>query len=148
MTELFVLDTNAIIETFPNTFHRGSNISRNTSKKIKSAIFENSSINRISIPSVVFLEIHDNFCKTEEQTRQIFYDIYLPIKESENVEIRSIDKELLEIYSSLDGVLENHDTNDKLIMANAIMLKCTLISNDPILHTYNSITHVLPDIIY
>ena len=147
MKELYVVDTNAIIATFPDVFHRTHNYSPNIIRKIKSAIFDDFSRIRISIPSVVFLELHDKFCKSEEITSKIFYEVFFPIKDSNFIEIRSLDKELIEIVLQLDGVLTNHDMHDKIIYSTAVILNCCLISSDSVLKENNLKTKMIPNII-
>lgn len=78
--------------------------------------------------------------------KQFYYDIYLPITENENIEIKGIEKEVLEVFQNLnDFDMEHHD---KLIYSSAIQLNSSLISNDPVIISYNAKRNFVPNIIF
>jgi len=129
MVNLFVLDTNAIISYFNRIFNKGSSISESSLQIIEKAFFYENEV-KISIPSIIFIEIFDKFCLNEELTKKIRYEIYLPIKEKENFEIRELDKEIIEHSLKLDDSIVNLESHDKIVLASALTLSCRLITSD------------------
>ncbi|MDY6904040.1 MAG: hypothetical protein SWH61_05075 [Thermodesulfobacteriota bacterium] len=85
---------------------------------------------RLSIPSVVFIEIHEKWLTTEEFLRKFYYEVYSKLIQSDNIEIKPIDREVLENLINLDGVLSDHDLHDKIILASAMTLDSPLITTD------------------
>jgi hypothetical protein len=94
MAKLFVLDTCAIISYYSNVFQdSGSSISQKSLTIITKA-FTNGDVN-IIVPSIVFIELYELYFKTPEKANQIYYEIFVPIKNAHNFEIRAFDKETL-----------------------------------------------------
>jgi predicted nucleic acid-binding protein len=130
MVENFVIDTNALIRYFDTVFGSQSfGLSKNARAIIQDAFTDNSLI-RLSIPSVVFLEIFEKWYKDEEFSAKFRYEIYERIRSSPNIEVRPIDREILEKLIEIRGSLTNHDIHDKIILASAIALECPLITFD------------------
>ncbi len=136
MITRYVADTNSVISFFQEFFSDAPNFDgapslwREATKIIEQAVFSKTTKIRLSIPSVVFLEIFEKWLRTEEFQRKFYYEVFVRLEESEHVDIRSIDQELLENLMRIGGCLSAHDLNDKLIVAVAVMLECTLITTD------------------
>lgn len=147
MSELFVSDTNALITYFYEVF----NVQSKQSQKVKT-IFDSALSNsidniKLSIPSVVFIEIFEKWFVSEEFARKFYYNVYTPIIVSPNIEIKPIDGEVLENLLRIRGNLSNHDINDKLILASAMMLNCPLITTDQSIIEFVSENAVIPSIV-
>ena len=133
----YVTDTNIIISFFSDVFNGvprfgpQPKISQRTENIIKKAIspFEGSVL--LSVPSIVFIEIYEKWLHSEEFCRKFFYEVFTPLKQSPNIEIRAIDQEVLENLLTVGGCLENHDLHDKIVVASAITLECPVITFDP-----------------
>jgi rRNA-processing protein FCF1 len=84
---------------------------------------------KLIIPSVIFIEVYKKFLRHEERARRFYYEVYQPISESVDIEIKPIEKEVLEIFSSIDAdsTLELHD---QIVYSTALQLECPLITND------------------
>jgi predicted nucleic acid-binding protein len=145
--ELFVIDTNAIVGYFHEVFHEDRQVSSKTFKLIQTALCSYEGQIKLSIPSIVFVEIFEKWFCNEEFARKFYYEVLIPIKESPNIEIKSIDKEVLCEMLSISGSLENHDLHDKIILASAMSLGCKLITTDNKLIQYVEKTHIIPEII-
>ncbi|PKO04072.1 MAG: hypothetical protein CVU41_18985 [Chloroflexi bacterium HGW-Chloroflexi-3] len=116
---LYVIDTTVLISFFNTIFGCEKKISSFAEKLIDSALNYTDSTIRISIPSIVFVELFDKFIKNEEFSKKIFFEIFIPIINSPNIEIKPIDKDVLLGLSLISGELEHHDLHDKLILASA-----------------------------
>jgi len=79
---------------------------------ITRALSKDSSI-LISIPSVVFLELYDKWINNEEFARKFYYNIFIPIINAENIEIRSIDREIITHMLELDGEQDFRSTANR-----------------------------------
>lgn len=142
---LYVIDTTVLISFFNNIFGCEKKISSRSEKLINSALNYTDSTIRISIPSIVFVELFDKFIKNEEFAKKIFFEILIPIMHSPNIEIKPIDKDVLLCLSLISGALEHHDIHDKLILASAISLECQLITIDPKIIEYINLTKIIPN---
>lgn len=98
------------------------------------------------IPSVVFVELFDIFFHDVEYANRIYYELFVPIYSSENIEIRPIDKDTLIALASLKQGLRSHDMHDKIILSTAIALNCKLITFDPLLINYVENNMVIPGV--
>jgi PIN domain nuclease of toxin-antitoxin system len=136
MTKLYVIDTCCIIAYFKGVFHEDKEISSKTRELIKNALNQQDGDIKISIPSIVFIEIFEKWLIHEEFSRKFYYEVYIPLKESPNIEIRPLDQEILEMLIKIDGILINHDMHDKIILASAVALDCQLITFDKKIENY------------
>ncbi|GBD95143.1 hypothetical protein BMS3Bbin05_00350 [bacterium BMS3Bbin05] len=132
----YVIDTNGLISFFAGVFedtHRFDG-SPSISKKARNAIQEAVSPLEggvlLSVPSIVFIEIYEKWLQSGEFFRRFFYEVFTPLKQSPNVEIRAIDQEVLENLLIVDGCLATHDLHDKIVVASAITLECSIITVD------------------
>lgn len=142
--ERYVVDTVAIIRYFEDVFEQEAKLSRKASRIIEQALVYPSSRMRLSIPSIVFVEIFEKWLSSEEFGARFYYEVFLPISRSPSVEIRSIDKEVLENVTKIGGVLASHDLHDKIVVATAIALECPIITSDGKIETYVSQIDTVP----
>ncbi|MDM8535449.1 hypothetical protein QUF70_01710 [Desulfobacterales bacterium HSG17] len=132
----YVIDTNGIISYFSQIFDDTPRfdgappISQKARNAIQEAVspFEGQVL--LSVPSVVFIEIYEKWLRSEEFLRKFFYEVFTPLKQSPNVEIRAIDQEILENLLAVDGCLAKHDLHDKIVVASAMTLECPIITVD------------------
>lgn len=133
----YVIDTNGLISffsaVFDNTpgFDRSPSISDNARNAIKNALSPSEGCILLSVPSIVFIEIYEKWLRSGEFFRKFFYEVFVPLKQSPNIEIRAIDQEILENLLAVKGCLLEHDLHDKIIVASAITLECGIITVDP-----------------
>lgn len=150
MTKRYVADTNSLIAFFHDVFYDAPNfngapqLSKKTSDIIEQAVFSPSSDVRLSIPSVVFFEIHEKWLKTEEFLRRFYYDVFVSLKDAPNVEIRPIDEEILDNLTRIRGCLTDHDLHDKLVVATAVALECGLITTDSLIQEFVKSESAIP----
>jgi len=145
--ELFVIDTNTIIRYFHEVFHEDMKVSSRILTIVQTALCPYEGNIKISIPSIVFVEIFEKWLRNEEFSKKFYYEVFLPIKESPNIEIKPIDKEVLHELLSIAGLLENHDLHDKIVLASAMSLGCKLITSDAKLIQYVEETQIVPEVI-
>jgi PIN domain nuclease of toxin-antitoxin system len=128
MGKLYVIDTTSLISYYSNIFQVSSKISKKALKIIENVI-KNTSYDKISIPSIVFVEIFKKWFINEEFKSKFYYEIYTQIVNNPNIEIKPIEREVLEKMLIIDKtrVKENHD---RIILASAMMLECPLITSD------------------
>ena len=151
MFKRFVLDTCSIISYFSDYFLDASQkeLSESTSNLIRDAINEvNETI--LIIPNVVFIEIYEKWYVNEEEKEKIRYNVYEPLKSSNNIEFKSISKDVL---LNLADLLNNHtkpnfDNHDKQVLASAIELNSQLVTSDEKIKAYVKKTKCIPGIIY
>jgi len=153
MRTLYVIDTNSIISFYHDVFknvpdYQGSlELSSKAKRIISQAIISRTTRIRLSIPSVVFVEIYEKWLKTEEFARKFYYEIFSPLKQSPNVEVRPIDREVMENLIHIGGNLQNHDLHDKIILASAITLESQLITTDADIINYVHERNLIPGIL-
>ncbi len=132
----YVIDTNGLISFFAGVFDDTPMFdgSPSISQKARNAIHEAVSPLEggvlLSVPSIVFIEIYEKWLRSEELFRKFFYEVFTPLKQSPNVEIRAIDQEVLENLLTVDGCLAEHDLHDKIVVASAMTLECSIITFD------------------
>lgn len=154
MIDRYVIDTCALISFYDSVFtehyrYSGSlRLSPKAERIIYSAIYSQETHIRMSIPSVVFIEIHEKWLDNEEFCKKFFYEVFSPIISSEYVEIRPMDKEVLENLLILKGELANHEIHDRLVLASAMTLNAPLITSDKYLTEYINLNHTVPDVFY
>ena len=131
MIRRYVTDTHCIIWYFCEVFEQTQSLSSRVRSIMSEALSRTPRDVRLSIPSIVFVEIFDKWLREEELAAKFHYRVFLPILESPNIEIKPIEREVLETLVTVGGILTNHDVHDKIIVASAIMLRCPLITIDP-----------------
>jgi PIN domain nuclease of toxin-antitoxin system len=146
MENRYVIDTVAFINYFNIFFNEVDILTPETRRKINLCFDRNLDSHKLVIPSIVFLEIFRKFLINEEKVKMFFYEIYNDLRENSNIEIKAIEKEVLEIFQNLNDF--NMENNDKLIYASAVQLKSALITNDPVIISYNNKRKLIPSIIF
>lgn len=133
----YVIDTNGLISFFSRAFEDTPGfdgappISKRTRRAIESAVSPYEGWVLLSVPSIVFIEIYEKWLRSGEFFRKFFYEVFIPLKQSPNIEIRAIDQEILENLLDVDGCLKEHDLHDKIVVASAMTLECPIITVDP-----------------
>ena len=154
MAEIFVSDTTPIIEYFSKVFEKFDvldkptcTLSQYTISILDSVIHDHfTSPYRMTICSVTFIEIFEKWLRQDEDCARFYYDVFIPIKESPNIEIRGIDKEILENFVKIgNGIVKEHD---KIILATAISLEAPLIAKDNEIADYQIKNKVIPKLIW
>lgn len=146
MANVFVLDTNSLISYFSDIFDIASSVSSHAIGIIHRAFVDDPLV-RLSIPSVVFVEIFEKWFTSEEFCRKFLVEVFHPIRSAPTIEIKSIDQEVLENFITLDDRVVNLENHDKIILACAMMLNCPLITCDPKMIEYVEKHRVIPLII-
>jgi PIN domain nuclease of toxin-antitoxin system len=132
MVKNFVIDTVALGSYFRDIFNdSNSQISKKALDIIEGGFNDDPNI-RLSIPSVVFIEIYYKTFIDEEARRRFQYEVYELIK-SKNIEITPIDQDVLENFVKIGRGLENHD---RIILASAMALECPIITHDSKISEY------------
>jgi len=147
----FVLDSTALISSYPKIFGGTSKISQKSVTLIHH-IIEYADSDFLTIPSIVFVEIYDKWLSgskhlTEELIARFRAEVYYPIQSASNIEIRELDQEILEKFLTLDDPNINLENHDKIILATASILEATLITSDRKIKQYNNRYNVVPDIL-
>ncbi len=150
MYMLYVTDTNGIISYFDSIFENAPMfdgapvLSRKAKNIIEQAIISHYGEVKLSVPSIVFMEIHEKWLKEEEFARMFYFEVFTVLKEAPNVEIKPLDREVLENLISIDGILIDHDLHDKIVVASAMMLECPLITTDEKIIKYVDAERMIP----
>lgn len=145
--QLFVCDTNALISFFNELFETESVISWHGREIIQKAFEKHSSEVRISIPSIVFIEIYEKWALNEEFLAKFYYEALIPILDSPFFEIKPIEKEVLENIVKIHEHSCNLELNDMIILSSAMMLNCPLITSDSPISDFVKVHKVIPAII-
>lgn len=146
---IYVVDTNAIISYFFAIFP-GADVSISTSSlEIIDSAFNNNNEIKLIIPACVFIEIFIKWFKNEELASRIISEVYIRIKEKENMEIQPLDKEILQNYIRIIDIESDHnfDGHDKQVFASAMTMNCPLITSDQRLIRYNKRKRLIPEIL-
>lgn len=146
MNNGYVVDTTSLISYFNNIFGGPAKISRDALKIIETAFKRDSDI-KLSIPSIVFVEIFDKWFINEEIAAAIRIEIMTLIAERPNIEIKPVEKEVLENFIKINDDFIKFDNHDKIILASSMMLQWPLITSDSKIIRYNNKYKVIPDII-
>jgi predicted nucleic acid-binding protein len=142
----FVIDSVSFINYYNDLFNEREKISKEARRIITKGFDINSPI-KLIIPSTVLLELHTKFSKDEEAVRKIYYEIFFKIKESPDIEIKPLEKEVLEEFVKIDDNIVCLEHNDKLILSAAIQLNCSLITIDSKIIYYVKKTKAIPNVI-
>lgn len=146
-----VVDTTALISYFPELFDRSPQVSERGLSLIADALSYEDKILLI-IPSVVFVEIFDKWfrgakAKDEEFRARFRSEVFRPLHDAPNVEIRELDLEILEKFLSLHDPTINLENHDRIVLASAAVLECPLITSDKDIKSFNAKHRVIPRII-
>lgn len=141
-----VIDTTALISYFDWVFEKPSQISDSAIKILKRA-FQSESDVILSVPSVVLVEIFDKWVRNDEFRAKFVSEVLETLLQYPNIEIKTIDKEVLQNFIKLDDEKVNLENHDKLILASAMMLGWPLITSDEKICKYVRKHPVIPEII-
>ena len=130
MDGLFVIDTVGFITYFNDFFAEESKLSPKTRNIIDNCFDTTNIYCRLSIPSIVFIEIFEKFLRGEEMVKRFRFQIFNAIVTNPKIEIKSIDKEVIEVFASINDNFRKLEYHDKVILSSAMQLNCPLITND------------------
>lgn len=146
MARRYVIDTCVLVNYFGAIFGEATSLSPKIRELLDMAFAGCSSI-LISIPAVVFVEVFDKWFASSDFASRFHYEIYAPLTALQNVEIRQIDREILEIMTTIatgaDGV---NDVHDRIVLASAMALACPLLTMDAEICTYVSRCDPVPGV--
>lgn len=141
-----VIDTTALISYFHWVFEKPPQIS-DAAIKIITRAFQSESDVILSIPSIVLVEIFDKWVREDEFRAKFVSEVLGSLSQYPNIEIKAIDKEVLQNFIKLDDEIVNLENHDKLILASAMMLGWSLITSDEKIHKYVRKHPVIPELI-
>jgi predicted nucleic acid-binding protein len=150
MKTRIVIDTNCLIFYFSQLFlqpNRRQHRFSATTLNLLDQAFGGAPDVLLSIPSIVFVEIFDKWLTNEEFAKKFYYEVYLRVRESQNIEVRGIDAEVIECAIQIGDIMASHDMHDKIILASAIILDCPLVTTDETIIEYVKKFNVIPRIL-
>ena len=147
MGELYVIDTNAIISYFDRVFDKPSRLSALARRLIDTALSSSVEDIKVSVPSIVFVEVFDKWLDTEEMSAKFYYEVFQLLEQSPNIEIKPVEQEVLQNILQVRGILTDHEIHDKIIVASAVMLNCAIITTDTKIREYAETSAALPPVI-
>ena len=147
MQRLVVIDTCAVISYYPKVFQEESTISKGSLELISAALGHSDV--RIIIPTIVFVELFQLYFKREEMSRLIYYEVYLPFRDSPHFELRGFDQDGLNAFITIDDIEpdQKFDNHDKQVLSAAISMNCPLMTSDTKIKRYNDRKSVIPAIL-
>jgi hypothetical protein len=145
----FVIDTTTLISYFSSVFQGARIQISQAALELVANTFKAESNYLMIIPSIVFVEIFDKWFRgTDQEFRSRFrVEVYEPIRNNPNIEVREIDVEILETLLRLDDSQINLENRDKLILAAAQILDAPLITSDRKIQRYFTKYRNIPSII-
>lgn len=146
MDQVFVIDTNVFINYFNVMFNENDRLSSDARRIISRCLDETFPFYKLIIPSMVFVEVFDNMLRTEELLMQFRYEVFNFLNVNPYVEIKPIEKEVLERFIEIDNYENNLENHDKIILSCAMQMNCPLFTFDEKVQTYVGSTGVIPAI--
>jgi len=143
MTHLFVFDTVGFINYHYDFFGEKSRLSSQIIKDIEKCLSPDFIDYKLIIPSIVFVEIFDKQLNSDEKAFMFKYEILSRYLNSDDVEIKGLDKEVLQIYHNIHNNVIQLETHDKIILSSAIQMQGKLITNDGKIKTYIDATNAV-----
>ena len=143
MVHHFVFDTVGFINYHHDFFNEKSSLSANVIDDIEKCFSPDFINYKLIIPSIVFVEIFDKQLGNDEKAAKFKYEILSKYLYCDDVEIKALDKEVLEIYYGINDNVIQLETHDKIILSSTIQMKGKLISNDGKIKTYVDATNVV-----
>lgn len=147
MENRYVIDSVSLINYFNNVFNEEEKISAEARKIIQDGFNAYSPV-KLIIPSTVFIELHTKWCQKEEFAKKIYYEVYNSIKECPDIEIKPLEKEVLEEFVKIDDSIVALEHNDKLILSAAVQLNCSLLTIDQKITAYVAKTKIIPSVVH
>ncbi|HEY0349721.1 MAG TPA: hypothetical protein VGC60_16355 [Pyrinomonadaceae bacterium] len=145
--ERYVLDTSGLIAYFDEIFRQSKRLSEHANSIISEALYSRGTPIRLTVPSIAFVEVFEKWLTADEILRRFYYEAFVPIEESPNVEVRGIDEEILRALIGIGHPLDHHEIHDKLIVACSVVLDSHLITSDEAVANYVE-AHSLPKTIW
>lgn len=146
MRNRYIIDSVGFINYFYDFFKVEDKLSKKTRLIIDNCIKNLNEDYLLVVPSIVIIEVYFKFLFNDEMINNFRFGIYDKIKYNSQIELKPIEKDVIEILSSLnDFELEHHD---KIIYASAIELESILISKDSKIISYNNYKSLIPDVIF
>jgi hypothetical protein len=136
MNSLYVIDTVTFIAYFSDFFNDDLKLSKQATQIMDSCIAHKESNIKLTIPTIVFVEVFEKFLKSEERVLKFKFEVFEPIKSNPDIEIKPLDRDLLDVFISLGNEIVNMEHHDKIILAATIQLDCNVITNDPDIISY------------
>lgn len=130
MTRPIALDTNAVISYYSNIFEEEPTISGATLSLIEEGLVSRSTDIVLIVPSTVFVELFERWLDTEEFRSKVYYEVYLPLRQRDNVAILPVSFDCLYRLLEVEANLSKHDLHDKLVVAAAIEMSAELVTSD------------------
>lgn len=140
MIHHFVFDTVGFINFHAEFFESENRLSKKIIAEIEKCLSPDFIDYKLIIPSIVFIEVFDTQLLTDNKARRFRQDILTLYLDCEDVEIKGLEKEVMEIYNSIDDNIIKLETHDKIILSSAIQMKGKLITNDGKLKTFVNAT--------
>ncbi|MBK6400036.1 MAG: PIN domain-containing protein [Flavobacterium sp.] len=138
----YVIDSVSLINYFNKLFNEADKISPDARRIINNGFNTFSGV-KLVIPSTVFLELHTKFVSNKEMAKKIYYELYYRIKECPDIEVKPLEREVVEHFIAIDNSIVDLEHNDKLILAAAIQLQCPIITIDPKIVSYVKKTKII-----
>lgn len=143
MIHHFVFDTVGFINFHHDFFNEKLHLSQRLIEDVNKCLSPDYIDYKLIIPSIVFVEIFDKQLRTDEKASQFKYEILSKYLSCDDVEIKGIDKEVLEIYYSINNNVIQLETHDKIVLSSAIQMQGKLITNDGKITTYVEATQAV-----
>lgn len=130
----YVADTCAIISAFPLGFAGAPpSISSSSIDLLLEPVHSSYTNLRLIVPSMVFVEIMEKWATTEESRSRLMYEVYFPLFNADHVSIQPVSEETLDSLSYINVHLQDHDLNDRLILAAALEFEADIITSDVVI---------------
>jgi hypothetical protein len=143
MVHHFVFDTVGFINYHNDFFNEKSSLSARVINDIQKCMSPDFINYKLIIPSIVFVEIFDKQLDSDEKAAKFKYEILSQYLNCEDVEIKALDQEVLEIYYSINDNIIQLETHDKIILSSSIQMQGKLITNDSKIKTYVEATNAV-----
>jgi predicted nucleic acid-binding protein len=140
MIHYYVFDTVGFINYHCDFFNEPSRLSRKVISDVEKCLSSDFFEYKLIIPSIVFVEIFEKKLRNDELAAKFKSEILTMYLDADDVEIKGLEKEVIEVYNNIDNNIIKLETHDKIIIASAIQMKGKLISNDGKLTTYANAT--------
>ena len=147
MIQHYVIDTCSLISYFNRVFDESQKISTRARRIIGQAFHSFPQDVKLSIPSIVFVEIFEKWITTDEFAAKFHYEVFQLVIQSPNIEIKPIEREVLDNLLLIGDSMSGHEIHDKIILASAMMLDCPLITIDTKIIDYVDKHRVIPRIV-
>ena len=147
MIQRYVIDTCSLISYFNRVFEDSQKLSTRAQRIIGRAFHSFPEDVKLSIPAVVFVEIFEKWITTNEFAAKFHYEVFQLVVQSPNIEIKPIEREVLDNLLLIGDSMSDHEIHDKIILASAMMLNCPLITIDTKIINYVDEHRVIPRIV-